>query len=289
VKLPFIRKSINRLTGFHPKRTLPTLGRQTLRAWYKHWERTHISSNKPKVVVFCDEFTNYNDVEIGKKLILMLEKLGYNPVIVQHPESGRSFMSKGMIRVAQKLANEQVRLFSEVIDENTPLIGIEPSAILSFRDEYIDLVAPDLKEKSKILAKHVYTFEEWFVKETLNSRIKKEQFSKTPQSIKLHVHCHQKALTPIAFSKTALEYPENYRVEIIPSGCCGMAGSFGYEKEHFDLSMQVGELVLFKKIRACASDEIIVATGTSCRHQIHDGVGKTAFHPIEILYEAIVV
>ncbi|MGY0035904.1 hypothetical protein [Pedobacter sp. NJ-S-72] len=125
-------------------------------------------------------------------------------------------------------------------------------------------------------------------REIASGNISKASFSKESRLIKLHGHCQQKAWAATDSSKQILAFPENYKVEVIPSGCCGMAGSFGYEKKHYELSMQIGELVLFPEVRKQAENVIISATGTSCRHQIKDGTSKKALHPIEVLYDALV-
>ncbi|MGG9972393.1 FAD-binding and (Fe-S)-binding domain-containing protein [Ferruginibacter sp. SUN002] len=280
---------IKKFAGFATKRSMPTLYKTTLSAWYKKNRKSQISNRKSKLVyLFCDEFTNYNDTEIGIKAILLLEKLGYEVVIPTHEESGRASLSKGLIRDAKKIANKNIDLLSPVITADTPLIGIEPSAILTFRDEYIDLADEDKLEKARALAKHVFLIDEFIANEIEKGNIKKEQFTAEKRSIKLHGHCQQKSLSSTAPSVKILSLPENYSVETIPSGCCGMAGSFGFEKEHYDLSMQVGELVLLPTVRNQAEDVIIAAPGTSCRHQIHDGANRKALHTVEVLYEALI-
>jgi Fe-S oxidoreductase len=283
----FLRKTANRIVGFHPERTMPHLAKQSLRNWWKK-QPLNPQTGDLTVNIFLDEFTNFNDVEIGKKLILLLQKLGYQVNIIDHLESGRTFLSKGMVREAQKIAIANVQIFKELITEDTPLIGIEPSAILTFRDEYLDLIPENLKESAKNIAKNSFLFEEWFDIEIEKGNIKKEQFTKEKRLIKLHGHCHQKAMSSLVPSKKAMGLPENYEVQLIPSGCCGMAGSFGYEAEHYEVSMKIGELVLFPTVRQQPDNVIIAAPGTSCRHQILDGTGRIALHPIEVLYEALV-
>jgi Fe-S oxidoreductase len=283
-----IRKVANKIVGFHPDRSMPLLHNTTLKnCWKKHNRNTSNADTHSKVYLFCDEFTNYNDVEIGKKAVLLLEKLGYEVVIPEHEESGRSYLSKGLVKEAQKLAVRNVELLKDIITQKTPLIGIEPSAILSFRDEYIDLVPEHLKIAAQDIAAHALLFEEFISREIDAKRITKDTFGKEQRLIKLHGHCHQKALSSLTTSKKALSIPENYKVQLIPSGCCGMAGSFGYEEEHYEVSMQVGELVLFPTVRQQPDEVIIAAPGTSCRHQIKDGTGRKAKHPIEILWEAL--
>jgi Fe-S oxidoreductase len=283
----FLRKTVNQIVGFHPNRTMPHLAKETLLKWWSKKPKTP-PSGVGGLFLFVDEFTNYNDVEIGKKLILLLQKLGYTVTIPNHLESGRTYLSKGLVIEAQKLAKNNVEKLKGLITAETPLIGIEPSAILTFRDEYLSLVPANLKAEAQSIAQNTFMFEEWFTGEIEKGNIKKEQFTQEKRLIKLHGHCHQKAMASLVPSKKAMSLPQNYEVQLIPSGCCGMAGSFGYETEHFELSNQIGELVLFPTIRQQAPEVIIAAPGTSCRHQILDGTKTIAKHPIEILYEALV-
>jgi FAD/FMN-containing dehydrogenase/Fe-S oxidoreductase len=281
---PFLRRISNRLVGFHPDRTMPLLAKQTLRSWLKR--HPSIVSTKA-VYLFVDEFTNFNDAEVGRKAVLLLEALGYEVRTLAHPISGRSFLSKGMLDEARKLAQANVELWAGLVSEDIPLVGIEPSAILTFRDEYPDLVSDAWLERAQNLSKNVLLLEEFISREADAKRIDKKLFNTEKRLLKLHGHCQQKSMSSLVAAKKALSLPENFEVQLIPSGCCGMAGSFGYEKEHYDLSMQIGELVLFPAVRAQASDVEIVASGTSCRHQIHDGTQRHAKHTAEILYEAL--
>lgn len=284
-------KLVKRFSGFAASRSMPMMYKTTLKKWYNRHNanRSTLNAKSSKLVfLFCDEFTNYNDTEIGIKAILLLEKLGYEVIIPKHEESGRAWLSKGLIRDAKKIINNNLALLSPLITGETPLIGIEPSAILTFRDEYIDLADDAHFEAAKKLSKNVFMIDEFIATEIDKGNIKKEQFTKEKKSIQLHGHCQQKALSSVASSVKLLSLPENYSVTTIPSGCCGMAGSFGYEKEHYDLSMKIGELVLFPAVRKQTDDVIIAAPGTSCRHQIKDGTKKIAKHPVEVLYEALV-
>jgi Fe-S oxidoreductase len=287
-----VSKWVKNFAGFALERSMPTLADTTLKSWFKTHNKS--GSHAPetgsrRVYLFCDEFTNYNDVEIGKKAILLLERLGYEVIIPEHEESGRSWMSKGLIRHAKGIANRNIAKLRPLISDETPLIGIEPSAILTFRDEYIDLAEDDLLDDAKAMAQHVYLIDEFLAKEISLARISTEAFTKEKKQVKLHGHCQQKAISSVGPSVQLLSLPENYTVETIPSGCCGMAGSFGYEKEHYDISMKVGELVLLPAVRSASEETIIAAPGTSCRHQIKDGTGRKAMHPVEVLYEALLV
>ena len=281
-----ISKPLKQMIGFHQERSMPKLHKTTLSAWYQHHRSE--KSNK-KVYLFCDEFTNFNDTPIGIKAIMLLEKLGYEVSIPKHIESGRSWLSKGLLKQAKKIAHRNIDLLKNIISASTPLIGIEPSAILTFRDEYIDLADDTRLEAAKTLSKNVFTFEEFIASEINKGNIRKEQFKQESKQIILHGHCQQKAMSSLQPTIDMLSLPENYSVQTIPSGCCGMAGSFGYEKEHYELSMQIGELVLFPAIRNRKNHEIIVAApGTSCRHQIKDGTKTIAQHPLEIFYDALI-
>lgn len=276
---------LKKILKFAPQRSIPKIYKFTLR----HWLRTHPDTGtySRKVYLFADEFSNYMDVEIGITFIKLLRALGYQVMIPKHVESGRTELSKGMVKKAKKIARKNVMLLRDIVDEQIPLVGIEPSCILSFRDEYPDLVGKDLKETAASLARNCLLYDEFIVREARKGNITSEQFTGKEQIIKLHGHCHQKALVSIDPSREMLSLPANYHVDVIPSGCCGMAGAFGYEKEYYSLSMQIGEQVLFPAVRSAVKGTLIAAPGTSCRQQIMDGTGVKAYHPVEILYQAL--
>lgn len=279
VNLPLVKKGM----GVAPRREVPLLAKTTFRKWYQNHQAKVHKKNFPngKVYLFCDEFTNYYDVSVGIDAFELLTQLGYKVEIVDHEESGRALISKGFLEEAQAVANKNVTIFKDLISESTPLIGIEPSAILTFRDEYLRL-AKD-KESAEKLSKNALTIEEFFKKEITSGKIHSGQFSDIEKSIKIHGHCHQKSMSSVEATFAMLNLPKNSNVTIYNSGCCGMAGSFGYEKEHYDISMQMGEDTLFPKIRATDSETAIAAAGTSCRHQIFDGTNRKALHPVTIL------
>lgn len=273
-------------SGFALKRSMPSLSTQTLAAWYK---KNYTAPLQPKktIYLFCDEFTNYNDASIGIKAVQLLTTLGYEVIIPPHEESGRTWLSKGLVRKAKLIANKNIEMLSALVNESNPLIGLEPSAILTFRDEYPDLATDENVAAAKKLATNTYFIDEFIAKEMEAGRITKNQFTQNTKSILLHGHCQQKAVGSLADSVKVLSFPTHYNVETIPSGCCGMAGSFGYEKEHYEVSMNIGELVLFPKVRAHKDTCTIAAPGTSCRHQIKDGTGEKALHTVEVLFEAL--
>ncbi len=288
MKQPVLRKWINRAIGFAPNRSMPLLAPQTLKKWMKGYvHQLGPNPTQGTVYLFNDEFTNYNDATIGMEAIQLLTRLGYQVVIPRHLESGRTFLSKGLVRKAQKIANRNLEYLKGRINEKSPLVGIEPSAILTFRDEYPELANKTNAGTAAHLARNSLLIEEFLQREMQNGAITIDQFTERPANILLHGHCQQKAVASTEPTRYILSFPKNHQVEEIPSGCCGMAGSFGYEKEHYEVSMKVGELVLFPAVRQTPDQTIIAAPGTSCRHQIKDGTGKTALHPVEVLYQAL--
>lgn len=285
MKAALLKKAI----GFSTQRNVPKLSRTTLNRWYARHNPSETIQGHSKGVVhlFNDEFTNFNESDIGIKAILLLTKLGYDVRLPKHKESARTFLSKGLVRAAKKIATQNVLMLKDIVSEDEPLVGIEPSTILTFRDEYPELVDGALQQQAKELASHALLFEEFIAREIDKGKIQASAFTAEEKTVLLHGHCQQKAIASTEPSKRALSLPRNYSVQEIPSGCCGMAGSFGYEKEHYDLSMKIGEMVLFPAVRAAHENTIISAPGTSCRHHISDGTGRTALHPIEVLHDAL--
>lgn len=278
-----------KIAGFAPQRSIPKLHKTTLRKWYKknYAKFAPKTDTSKKVYLFCDEFTDFNDTDVGILTVKLLAKLGYEVIIPAHKESGRTYLSKGLLRKAKPIAEHNIGVFKELINEQTPLVGIEPSAILTFRDEYIDLTRGDVQKAAKKLAENTLTIEEFLAREIDAGRIATTSFTEEKKILKLHGHCQQKALSSLTPSKKMLSLPKNYEVHMIRSGCCGMAGSFGYEKEHYEVSMQIGELVLFPTVRQQPEEVMIVAAGTSCRHQIKDGTQRKALHPVEVWWHAL--
>jgi len=273
--------------GIAKERSLPFISNKSLSKKFQLSDNKLIKNKiANSVILFNDEFTNYLDTQIGVDAIALLTALNYEVKLIDNAESGRSFLSKGLLEQAKDVANKNVSLFKDMISSDTPLIGIEPSAILTFKDEYLRLA--DDKTSAEAISKNTFLIEEFIQQEIGLGNIKPEQFTLESKSIKFHGHCHQKAMSNQLSSFAVLNLPKNYKVTIIPSGCCGMAGSFGYEKEHYEVSMQIGEQTLFPAVRKAANDTVIAANGTSCRHQIKDGTNRDAKHPISILREALV-
>ena len=282
---------IKKAIGFAEERELPKL-----RKMRKEERGERKEERKWKVWLFLDEFTRNHEPELAETFVGLLAQLGYGVHIPQHKESGRAAISKGCLKRAKTIANQNVRMLKDVVTDEIPLIGIEPSCILSFRDEYPDLVPNELRNEAKILGQRSLLFDEFLLREIKVGHIRRENFDQTPVEIFLHGHCHQKAIVGVEVMAEVLRQLLNAKVNVIPSGCCGMAGSFGYEKEHYKTSLEIGEMILFPAIRkAILSPQTsaprlptyVVAPGTSCRQQILDGTGVKAVHPIEILYQYI--
>jgi Fe-S oxidoreductase len=261
-----------------------------VRSWAgKHLEVLNkgLPADSPEVVLYMDEFTNFNDTTVGITSIRLLNRLGVKVLMVNHPVSARTYISKGLLKKAKVIARKNVKVLSPLVSDKRPLVGIEPSAILGFRDEFPELVGQDMSAEAKQLAAKAMTMEEYLVSAHKAGVFDASRFTSTKAEIKLHGHCQQKAIASTGPTLELLSIPENHKVSEIPSGCCGMAGSFGYEKEHYDLSMKVGELVLFPAVRESGPEVVVSAPGTSCRHQIKDGTGAQALHPVEVLYNAL--
>jgi len=279
-----LKKSI----GFASGRSIPLIYKITFKKWLRdNLVKLNPENPKGSLCLFIDEFTNYNDTETGIVAIRLLTALNYKVVLAEHKVSARTFISKGMLKKAQRVIRENIRILSDVISNELPLVGIEPSAILGFRDEYPELAGDDLKGMAEKIACNSFLFEEFIMKEYRSGRIDRKMFTEQNAEIILHVHCQQKAIASSLCTLEMLSIPVNYTVSEIPSGCCGMAGSFGYEKEHYELSNKIGELILFPEIRKQDKETIVAASGTSCRHHIKDGTGRVALHPVVVLFNAL--
>lgn len=286
VRLVFRSQTVRRGIGLAADRTLPALSDQSLR----HWCRKHLRHHQPKrphktVFLFVDEFTNQLDSHIGQDAIKLLTALGYRVEITKHPQSGRAYFSKGFLPHAKRLANRNLAIFDALIDDQTPLIGIEPSAIFMFRDEYQRLA--DDPQQAQRVSRRTFLIDEFLANEFRSGAIESSSFDRSPATLLFHGHCHQKSLSEISQTRTILEIPDQYQAELIAAGCCGMAGAFGYEAEHFEQSMAMARQGLLPRIGKANPQDILVANGTSCRQQIHDATGRTAVHPVTVLRKAL--
>jgi len=273
---------LKKIVGFAEERSIPNISNIK-------FQISNFKSAQRRVYLFLDEFTRYQEPQLAHTFVQLMNRLGYEVIVPKHTESGRAAISKGCLRQAKGYAEKNIRLLKDLISAETPLVGIEPSCILSFRDEYPAIVGEEYREAARQMAPHCLLFDEFMTREVEAGRITAEQFSDMPAEIWLHGHCHQKALVGVEKTAALLRLPVNTTVHVIPSGCCGMAGSFGYEKEHYRTSLAIGEMILFPAVREAVHGPatFVAAPGTSCRTQIHDGTGITAFHPIEILYRLL--
>lgn len=285
---------IKHIVSFTPQRSIPTLSPRTMRQLIKATkqrdnETTRLS--KGKVYLFADEFTNFQEAQLGLTFAQLLTQLGYRIEIPHHVESGRAAISKGCLDTAARFAKRNVSMLKDKITEETPLVGIEPSCILSFRDEYPDLVPADMRADAERLGRNCLLYDEFIMREVAKGNITPDQFNNSTLEVWLHGHCHQKSLVGIDKTAAMLRLLPGCNLHVIPSSCCGMAGSFGYEKEHYQTSLAIGEMLLFPTIRKAFTSvphdipAYIAAPGTSCRQQIYDGTGHHALHPIEIMYQ----
>jgi FAD/FMN-containing dehydrogenase/Fe-S oxidoreductase len=289
VEFPLTASLIKVAMGFAIERSLPAVQFTSLETWFKRYAKKNPQQGLKNglVYLFADEFTNHNEVPLGQKTIKLLNRLGYGVEIPSDIISGRSYISKGMLVEAKALANSNVEKLQALISADQPLIGIEPSALLTFRDEIPALVDADKRAQAEALKPNCLLIDEFIAREFKAGKISVDDFDGKQQKILLHGHCHQKSIAGLTATRIALSIPSQYEVELLPTGCCGMAGSFGYEKKHYKLSQQIANLVLFPRLLHKPSKSIIASNGTSCRHQIKDGIEQEGLHTAEILYNAL--
>ncbi|TVR01758.1 MAG: FAD-binding oxidoreductase, partial [Deltaproteobacteria bacterium] len=240
------------------------------------------------VVLSIDEFTDLYEPELALAAADLLEAAGWTPRVPRLGPSGRTWLSKGFVRDARRRIDALLDSIAPLLDSVDAIVGIEPSAVLTLVDEATDLQHdPERRALAERIAERVRLLPDFLVEAAENGRMS-ARFTDEERKVILHGHCHQKALVGIDGTRRALELPAHWSVRVLPTGCCGMAGSFGYERDHFDTSMAIGELVLFPAVREAATDTLLVAPGTSCRHQIADGTGRRAVHPVIALRAALV-
>jgi Fe-S oxidoreductase len=281
----FIRGLLDRMLSIDRQRTLPPLAARTFQHWFKHHQA---ASNAPRgpVILWDDTYLTYNEPEIGQAAVNVLEAAGFEvKLIADRRCCGRPMISKGLLKEARKNAAHNVARLFPYAARDIPIVGLEPSCIAAFRDEYPDLLR---SEEARQVAQQSFFMEECLADLARQGQLKLPFAAPpSPRHVLVHGHCYQKALGGTTPLLEMLRLLPNTTVEEIPSGCCGMAGAFGHEKEHYDISMAVGEERLFPAIRAASPETIIAAAGTSCRQQISDGTPRRAAHPIVILAEAL--
>lgn len=284
---PAIQALLERWAGIDRRRALPPFASQTFRDWWASRKRagsnpqsaTHTAQSK--VLLLADTFTNYHEPEIGQAAVRVLEAFGYEVVVPELRCCGRPMISKGLLRQARDHAEWNLDAL-ERAGADLPIVGLEPSCVVTLKDEY--------REMGLGAAGDAVAARAWLVEDFLAARHGEDvalPFRNTPREVRLHGHCHQKAVLGTGGALRALGLVPGFGVAEIPSGCCGMAGTFGFEREHYDLSLRIGELSLFPHVRSAPEDALIVAAGTSCRHQIRDATGREALHPVQALALAL--
>jgi len=282
LKLPPIRWLNEKALGIARQRILPPFAARSFRDWYRGGH-DRADGRQKSVVLFTDTFTNFNHPEIGAAAVKVLEAAGYEVLLANHGCCGRPMISKGLLDQAKAAAARNVNALADFAGRGMPIVGLEPSCLLTLRDEYLDLLPDD--PRAKQVAEKTLLIEEFLsslaVRGELHLRWKAEA-----RRVLVHGHCYQKALTGTGPLLQMLRLP-GWEVSEINSGCCGMAGSFGYEAEHYGISQTIGEERLFPAVRSADPDTMIAASGMSCRHQIEGGTGRTPRHPIQLLADAL--
>jgi Fe-S oxidoreductase len=282
-----LRRLLERYGGIHSERPLPAFASQTFPAWFgRHKTEAARTTPRGEAVYFHDTFTDYYHPEAGIAAVRVLEALGYEVVLVERTECcGRPAISKGMLPLAREWARGNIARLAPFARRGVPIVGTEPSCLLTLRDEYPELVRTP---EAAVVAAEAVLLDE------LVSRLAKDDPSvrslfrdDMKQRVVLHTHCHQKALAGSEPSVEALGLVAGYSVELVDSGCCGMAGSFGFEKEHYEISRAMGALRLFPAVEAAGPDATVAITGVSCRQQIGHFTSRTPRHSAELLAEAL--
>jgi FAD/FMN-containing dehydrogenase/Fe-S oxidoreductase len=279
----FLRRLMDWTLGISARRALPTFALESFTTWFgrQHWPATG-----PAVVLFADTFNNYHHPEIARAAALFFTRLGFRVIVPDEKACcGRPLISKGFISEAQRQALDALERLYPYAEQELPIVGLEPSCILTFRDELLSLLPGD--PRARKLARNVFTFEEYVARLADEGRLREVRWTEAERRILVHGHCHQKSLVGMGPTARILALPPNYRVEVLDTSCCGMAGAFGYEKEHVDISLKMAERRLAPAVRAASEDTLIAAAGTSCRAQIFDTTGRRALHPAEILLQAL--
>ena len=282
-KLPVTRLLGHSLLGIHKNRPLPPFARPTFPQWFRSYKGNG-SGHHGRVVLFNDTFMNYNYPQIGRAAVTVLEKAGFQVEIANVKCCGRPMISKGMLSKAEKYARYNVDRLYDYIEQGIPVVGCEPSCLLTLRDEYPDLLKD---KKSRKVAEGSYLIDEFLLNLQNKDQLSLE-FSAVQKKVLFHAHCHQKALLGTEVSRKVLSMPPGYKVEVVDSGCCGMAGAFGYEKEHYDISQTIGKERLFPSVSSKGQGWDITVMGISCRQQIEHGTGRYARHLVEVLQDALV-
>ena len=276
------RRLLERVAGIDHRRPLPRFARETLIRWDKRRTKT----TGRELVFLADSFTTFTEPAIGRAAIELLEAAGWSVRLESGGCCGRSSISKGLLDRARGMAADMTERLAPYAERGVPIVGCEPSCLLTLREEHLSL-QPD-NPRAQVVADQAKLVEELLVEAIDDGSLTLDPGSRVAGSrIVFHGHCHQKALAGTKATVALLQRIPGAEVVELDAGCCGMAGSFGFETEHYELSMQIGESRLFPALRGEGADTLVAATGVSCRQQIAHGVGREARHPVQIVREAL--
>ena len=278
------RQMMQRWLGISAARPLPRFQRQDLCSWNRRRPAQARPASQGELIFLADSFTTFTEPAVGRSAIELLELAGWEVRFESADCCGRASLSKGLVDQARRMAAGLVDRLGEAAARGVPIVGVEPSCLLTLRDEYLALLPDDPRAQAVAAATRLP--EELLVETIAAGRLVLPQDNRS-RRILFHGHCHQKALAGTAATVALLRSIPGADVTELDAGCCGMADSFGFEAEHYELSMSIGELRLFPAVRAEAAETIIAATGVSCRQQIAHGTGRPARHPLEIVRDVL--
>jgi Fe-S oxidoreductase len=290
VRVKPVRWTMEKLVGISAQRSLPAFSQEPFQRWVRKMgipstlQSASAQAGKMQVVLFNDTFNNFNSPTVSQAAYEVLAAAGYEVIVPEYTCCGRPTISKGFVERARAAARRTVDSLQPFVSKGIPIIGLEPSCILTFRDEYLYLLPGD--ERAESLAESSFSFEE-FIADLIARQELDLSFEKFDRRVLLHGHCHQKSLVGMGPSERTLASLPGCDLKVVDSGCCGMAGSFGYEADHYDISIAMAERKLLPAVRSEPEETVIAAAGISCRQQIRHGSGRVAMHPAEILRSAL--
>jgi FAD/FMN-containing dehydrogenase/Fe-S oxidoreductase len=284
MRLSPVKWLLDRFAGIDARRTMPPFAAEDFEAWFRRRRSQAPATGGQKVVLFHDCFMTYNYPEVGRAAVELLERAGFEIVLASKKCCGRPMISKGLIEDARSVAQHNVRVLEPYVSQGIPVLGCEPSCLLTLRDEYLDLVDSDASRK---VASNAWMVDEFLVQQQKAGKLRLP-FKDEARKVLFHGHCHQKAHIGSGPSLEALRLAPGISVSEVNSGCCGMAGSFGFEKEHYDISETIGRQRLMPAVEQAGLETEIAVTGVSCRQQISHFTQRKPRHVVEVLRDALV-
>ena len=282
-KLPFAKLITEKIIGIHKKRTMPEISSYTFESWFNK-RVSNSSKSRGKILFFHDTHINFIHPEVGKSAVKILEAAGFEVEITNRKCCGRTMISKGLLDDAKKNVNYNTDLLYNYVEKGIKIVGVEASCVSAMQDEFPDLA--DDKEKARKISENTFTIQDLLV-QIQNDNSQQINWNTKDKDLLLFVHCHERALNGTNNSLNSLNLPEKFNAKLIDAGCCGMAGSFGMEKEHYDISKKMAEDRLLPTINNSNESQEIIVTGISCHDQIKDLSNKNPKYLVEVLAEAI--